>query len=275
MTNANPFTHCLIPPATLKLPSGDSVSVPRCQCLFRPWQGKPIRDTYGGKTILEFDGKPVFAELAILGTLQRAGWDGVWVDTYRRKFRRSLPPDSCDLPSHERELYDRICRANGGRTSGCFDVFAWHKEKYLFIESKRESKDSIQATQKAWIDAALRSAVPLDALLICEWDLEPKGYDPDLLEDSKSMDEKPTNNKQDDNPYSQEEYERDMAHLDVVSAYQKRLSEQLGHPVTFGEAEDVAYGLFGSDESKIEELRKKYASAQSTAGQKPLAEENE
>jgi hypothetical protein len=92
MTNANPFTHCLIAPTTLKLPSGDSVSVPRCHCLFRLWQGKPIQDTYGGKAILEFDGEPVFAELAILGTLQRAGWDGVWVDTYRRKFRRSLPP---------------------------------------------------------------------------------------------------------------------------------------------------------------------------------------
>ena len=110
-------------------------------------------------------------------------------------------------------------------------------------------------------------------------DLEAKGYDPDLLEDSKSMDEKPTNNKQDDNPYTQEEYERDLAHFDVVSAYQKRLSEQLGHPVTFGEAEDVAYGLFSSEESKIEKLRQKYASVKSSAGPKPLAapdaEENE
>jgi hypothetical protein len=182
MIDANPFTHCLIAPATLKLPSGDSVNVPRCRCIFRAWEGKPIPDTYGGKAVLVFDGKPVFAELAILGTLQRAEWDGVWVDTYRRKFRRSLPPDSCDLPSHARELYDRICHANGGKTSGCFDVFAWHKEKYLFMESKRQSEDSIQATQKAWIGAALRSHVSLDSLLICEWDLESNPNQPTIVQ---------------------------------------------------------------------------------------------
>lgn len=80
--------------------------------------------------------------------------------------------------------------------------------------------------------------------------------------DCKNMDEKPADKKQDDNQYTQEEYERDLAHSDVVSAYQKRLSEQLGHPVTFGEAEDVAYGLDGTTESRIEELRQKYAAAQ-------------
>ena len=89
----NPFASHSISPATVRLPSGSSVDVLRCRYPFRPWKGKPIRDTYGGKAVLEFDGKPVFAELAILGTIQKAGWDGVWVDTYRRKFRRSLPPD--------------------------------------------------------------------------------------------------------------------------------------------------------------------------------------
>jgi hypothetical protein len=76
----------------------------------------------------------------------------------------------------------RIRRANGGKTSGCFDVLVWHEGKHLFIESKRESKDSILTTQKAWIEAALRCDVPLDSLLICEWNLEPMGYDPDLFQ---------------------------------------------------------------------------------------------
>jgi hypothetical protein len=121
---------------------------------------------------LEFNGKPVFAELAILGTLQKAGWDGVWIDTYRRKFRRTLPPDSCELPQHAQELYDRIREAHGGKGSGCFDVFAWKEPDYLFVESKRQSRDSIRKTQKAWVEAALCSGVPLDSLLICQWELE-------------------------------------------------------------------------------------------------------
>jgi len=54
--------------------------------------------------------------------------------------------------------------------SGCFDVFAWQDGDCLFVESKRKSKDSIQKTQKAWIVAARAAGIPLDSLLICEWD---------------------------------------------------------------------------------------------------------
>lgn len=190
---ANPFSWHLIKPVTLKLVSGSSVDVPRCEFLFRRWEGKPIPDTYGGKALIEFDRKPIFAELAILGTLQRVGWDGVWVDTFRRKFRRGMPNDCCNLPAHAQELYDRIRKANKGRTSGCFDVFAWQGENYLFVESKRRSQDAIRATQKAWIEAALQAGVPADSLLICEWDFPPKdGWGgvfetPEDVEDLKKM----------------------------------------------------------------------------------------
>jgi hypothetical protein len=100
-----------------------------------------------------------------------------------------MSPHSCDLPSHAQRLYERICRANSGKTSGCFDIFAWRKRAYLFVESKRKSQDSIQATQKAWIEAALRSEVPLDSLLICEWDVEPMGYDPDLFQSKEDVED--------------------------------------------------------------------------------------
>jgi hypothetical protein len=83
-----------------------------------------------------------------------------------------MPPECCKLPSHAQEVYDRIRRANGGKASGCFDVLAWKGGDYLFVASKRKSKDSIQKTQKAWIAAALAAGIPLDSLLICEWDLE-------------------------------------------------------------------------------------------------------
>jgi hypothetical protein len=169
--SVNLLTQSQVSPVELTLLSGKAISIARCTYLFARWRGAPIEDTYGGKAVLNSDGKPIFAELAILDVLGKGGWDGVWVDTYQKKFRRFMPPESCKLPSHAQELYDRICRANDGKTSGCFDVFAWKDGDYLFVESKRKSKDSIQKTQKAWVEAALASGLPLDSLLICEWEL--------------------------------------------------------------------------------------------------------
>jgi hypothetical protein len=168
--NINLLTQSQVAPIELMLSSGQSVSISRCSYLFTQWRGTPILDTYGGKPVLDWDGKPTFAELAILRVLEGVGWDGVWVDTFRGKFRRTMPPECCKLPSHAQELYDRICGFNGGEGDGCFDVFAWKDGDCLFVESKRKSRDSIKKTQKAWVDAALKAGVSLDSLLICEWD---------------------------------------------------------------------------------------------------------
>lgn len=84
------------------------------------------------------------------------------------------------------------------------------------------------------------------------------------------MDEKPTDKKQDENRYTQEEYERDMVDLDVVSAYQKKLTEQLGHPVTMEEAQNVVHGETGTTESRTEELRQKYATERPPSRSSPM-----
>ena len=185
----HPLTRHSISSVELKLPSGKSVGIPKCSQLFIRWTGTPITDTYGGKDVLNFDAEPVFAELAILGTLQEGGWDGVWVDTFRRKFRPAMPPACCDLPAHAQELYDRICRANDGNFAGWFDVFAWKGQDYLFVESKRKYKDSIRETQRAWIEAALDSGVSVDSLLICEWDFGWIDRSRDPLETKEDVEE--------------------------------------------------------------------------------------
>ena len=93
---------------TMTLPSsGLSTAVPKATPTFAKWQGKPVDDDYNGKPILDFDGSPAFAELVILRTLESAGWQGVWVDTYRSAFRteswesvsqKSLPQKPSSLP---------------------------------------------------------------------------------------------------------------------------------------------------------------------------------
>ena len=167
---SHPFVPYLVSSETITLPSGKCVLVPKCSYRFSPWRGKPIADTFGGKAVLSFRGRPVFAELAILRVLQNTGWDGVWVDTFRRKFRRFLPPHKCQLPSDAQKVYEQICAANDGKMSGCFDVFAWRGKKLLFVESKRKGRDSIRPSQIRWLEAALKSGIPLKAFLVCEWE---------------------------------------------------------------------------------------------------------
>jgi hypothetical protein len=167
----HPFIQNLVSPQEFRLSSGKTIRVPSSHCVLERWRGKPIRDTYGNKPVLKFRGRPVFAEIAILRMLQRAGWNGVWVDTYRRRFRQNFSRHLHKLPPHAQELYDRICRLNGDKTAGCFDVFAWKGKNYLFVEAKRRGKDSIRKTQRKWISAALRAGVPLKSLLIYEWSL--------------------------------------------------------------------------------------------------------
>ncbi len=146
-------------------------AIPKQSVCFRLWKGSPIADTYGNKAILDCDGEPVFAELAILRSLQKEGFDGVWVDGFRKCFRRSRSED-CILPPHASEFFDSIVRANDGKRAGCWDMFAWKDGEYLFVEPKRRDRDRMRDTQVKWLQAALRAGVALSSFRICEWDIE-------------------------------------------------------------------------------------------------------
>src|SRR5690348_6030742 len=82
-----PFLAQTTPPKAFMGKRGSDIPVRRCEFRFRRWRGKPIVDDFGGKEVLEFQGRPMFAELIVLRLLRQEGWDGVWVDNYSRKFR--------------------------------------------------------------------------------------------------------------------------------------------------------------------------------------------
>jgi hypothetical protein len=111
------------------------VEVPKCNLILESWHGTPIRDTYNNKAVIDFEGHPLFAELAILKMLEKDGWSGVWVDSYRNKYRVGLPEDVAPigLPLEQRKIIERI-REKVGRRGGCWDVFAWKGDKIRFIE---------------------------------------------------------------------------------------------------------------------------------------------
>ena len=157
----------------MKLSSGEEVRIRKFELSFNAWKGEPVKDSYGGKTVIDCDGEPLFAELAVLRTLQKEGWQGAWVDSYRKKFRVGLPGvvEPIDLLEKPKKLFDDIAVKVGG-FKGCWDVFAWKEEDYLFLELKRESRDFIGDSQIKWLEASLDLGVPNDSFAILEWKLD-------------------------------------------------------------------------------------------------------
>jgi hypothetical protein len=153
----------------MTLPSGRSVAIPKATPTFPLWRGDPV-ETYGRKTVLDFNGRPAFAELAILWTLQSEGWQGVWVDSFRRAFRTGYwsSPLQKFLPQRPSSLSEEIWNLAKGR-SGVWDVFCWQGGRVLFSESKKAGRDRIRASQRLFAESALNMGLPLDSFLFVEW----------------------------------------------------------------------------------------------------------
>ena len=162
----------LLDPTTteaVELSSGKVVHVPKSTPSFELWNGKPVNDTYGGKVVLSLGDKPAFAELVVLNTFVREGWAGVWVDTYRNKFRTEYwPANEVELPKEAHDLLQSINTINGSR-KGCWDVYCWKDHCFVFIECKAKGKDAIRESQRKWLASAIQSGLSLDSFLIVEW----------------------------------------------------------------------------------------------------------
>lgn len=90
---------------------------------FRHSAGAPLGDSYGRKSVLDYRGKPAFAELAVLSCLREAGWDGVWIDTFRKRWLRSYwsLEAASKLPAEAGDLLARISSADP--TARPWDIF--------------------------------------------------------------------------------------------------------------------------------------------------------
>src|SRR3990167_3090717 len=154
------------------LPSDGQVLVRKYFLEFKEWQGTPIPNTYNGKAVIDWSGEPVFAELAVLRLFQSHGWDGVWVDSYRRKYRIGLPnvAEPVELQQKQKELIESI-RTKTGRFGGCWDVFVWKGNAILFLELKRQKKDAVQSTQVEWLEASLSHGLKPENFTLIEWDI--------------------------------------------------------------------------------------------------------
>lgn len=158
----------------IDLPNGESVFLPMCNQTFELWSGPPVAFDYGGKPILDFNGKPCFAELAILQLLLGSGWEGVWIESYGGvHFLRDMPQKwslkagNVEIPPDKKLLLERIWKA--GETTACFDVCAWHDDQTCFFEAKRSGKDRLTGAQLKFIKGALKCNISPESLIIVEW----------------------------------------------------------------------------------------------------------
>jgi len=157
------------------LSSNAQTILPLYHIVFKKWvEISPIFN-FGGKPIVNYQDKPVFAELAILKLFIDSGWDGVWVEPYGGiHFLKDMPKSWKLAQSHisipkDKETFLRNIQ-EVGKTTACFDVFVWKDNDILFCESKHKGKDRLTNAQIKFIEGALSCGVPEKSLLIAEWE---------------------------------------------------------------------------------------------------------
>lgn len=157
------YPEILKPTATEQI--GD-VHVQKAQPTFQVWQGEPVAVDDEKKALINMNGEPVYAEIAILRLFEADGWEGVWLDTYYRRYRVSIHED-VELPESRFDLLNSISKSSGGR----FDVFCWKGDQVIFAEAKRQGDDSVRDSQAKWLAVALDYGLPLESFMIVEWEL--------------------------------------------------------------------------------------------------------
>ena len=154
-----------------QLSSHRRIEIPKANILFGQWLGEKFEDNYGGKDVINFNDEAVFAELAILRIFENNGWNGVWVDTFRKKYRIDwINKNGVELPSDKHLLLNKIYKTLGSK-NGCWDIFCWKEERVIFAESKRRQKDKIRETQIKFLESALNCGLSKESFLIVEWTL--------------------------------------------------------------------------------------------------------
>ena len=160
------------------------IKIPKCILTFRRWSGDPVKESFGGKALIDVDGKPMFAELAIANLFKRSGWQARWIETYGKNKKNPM-----FLSKWEDEKYrhqtatpikdnfvlkclSEIASANGDSYSGCWDVVGWKDAYIIFAESKRAKRDSIRQTQTDWLVAGLNYGLTPDNFVVVQWTFE-------------------------------------------------------------------------------------------------------
>ena len=167
-------------------PSGEKVPIAKYFLKFKKWQGKPIENTFGNKALIDVNGKPMFAEFAIMHLFRNNGWESRWVETYAKgkmnplilsewkdeRYKNQIPN-----PIEDKDILEclyNIAKQNNNSYAGCWDILAWRDKEIIFVESKRQKKDRVQDSQIKWLEASLAHNLKPENFALVEWIIELK-----------------------------------------------------------------------------------------------------
>lgn len=156
--------------------------VPKVELSLQRWEGAPLTHTFGSKPLLDFGGRPTFAELCVYELIRLSGWQARWVETYGAP---AMSPHFFTAWVDERPgaqqhvpitepwvlgILQDLAAGNRSSYAGCWDVVGWHGATILFAELKRRGKDRVRSTQHRWLAAGLEAGLQIDNFLLVEWD---------------------------------------------------------------------------------------------------------
>lgn len=162
--------------------NGQTITIPKVELQLRRWEGAILNSTFGNKPLIDFGGKPVFAELCIYELMLLSGWQARWVEPFGAgamtpRHLTRWADAGIGGQQHEPitdpamlDLLHKIAQANGNTYAGCWDVVGWQGETILFAELKRHKKDRIRPTQPRWLEASLQAGLQPANFLLVEWD---------------------------------------------------------------------------------------------------------
>ena len=133
----------------------------------------PVRlsKTYLTKpVVLDDDEKGVWPELALLLKFKKAGYGGVWLDTFHRRIWNSREY-LAEFDSLPKEIKNILNSVNEGRRGGRWDLIVWKGKEINFIESKGlPSRDKIRQSQIDFKNKLLTLGFKEEDFIVAEWD---------------------------------------------------------------------------------------------------------
>ena len=107
-----------------------------------------LSKTYMTKPFIKYNDKSVFPEIFIVKKCIENGMNACWIDSFHKKAWCDMPNTMKYMDVKENNILKQLIELNGKKTTGCWDVFAWNKDIYYFIEAKGiPSNDKIRSSQ--------------------------------------------------------------------------------------------------------------------------------